>query len=376
MKIALIDSIVETETLRATQIDQVAITKEAKMGRQEDPLPSHGTLCAKILDAYVGEYDLVSLPIMQAEETGRMKSYGDVQDLKKALELCIDLKVDIVSLSCVSSLLSDTDVLYDVAKKLSEQAVILAALDNKRYFTIPTGYPFVLGVQADWRKKTASGNLFYRKDDPLGAELYASCDPVVLHALEVGMSNSFAVPVAAARINNLMNKTGMSARQIRQRIGELFPAYLPEPVSEALLYGKWRKRPYDITQIPLVAVLEEDGKADERCMRIIRYFYHRDRVQVTCLTDDRTEEDVRFRCLQREKDPEKAIGFMRRHYKTDLILLAGNTDRGAISEVSNMDVRIECRNQVALLWYDNEQEEVPLSGLPERLYQLLNGEEE
>ena len=376
MKIALIDSIVETAALRATQIDQVAIKKEAKKGRRENPLPSHGTLCAKILDAYVGAYDLVSLPIMQTEGTVRTKSHGDVQDLRKALELCMDLKVDVVSLSCVSSLLSDTDVLYDVAKKLSEQAVILAALDNKRYFTIPTGYPFVLGVQADWRKKTASGNLFYRKDDPLGAELYASCDPVVLHTLQVGMSNSFAVPVAAARINDLMNETGMSARQILQRIGKLIPAYLSDPVSEDLLYGEWRKRPYDITQIPLVAVSEEDGKADERCMKIIRYFYHRDRVQVTCLTDDQTEADVRFRSLQREKDPEKAIGFMRRHYKTDLILLAENTARGAISKVSNLDVRIECRNQVALLWYDDEQQEVPLSDLPEKLYQLLNGEEE
>ena len=97
---------------------------------------------------------------------------------------------------------------------------------------------------------------------------------------------------------------------------------------------------------------------------------------MTCLTDDQTEADVRFRSLQREKDPEKAIGFMRRHYKTDLILLAENTARGAISKVSNLDVRIECRNQVALLWYDDEQQEVPLSDLPEKLYQLLNGEEE
>ena len=60
MKIALIDSIVETAALRATQIDLVAIKKEAKKGRRENPLPSHGTLCAKILDAYVGEYPTFS----------------------------------------------------------------------------------------------------------------------------------------------------------------------------------------------------------------------------------------------------------------------------------------------------------------------------
>ena len=114
---------------------------------------SHGTICASVLDWFASDYELVSVQIMaQACDEEYGKPMGMIEHLRKGLLFCMTRGVDIVCMSAVSSVLSDSEYLCDAAKKLSEQSIIVAALDNRRFLTIPTGYPFVVGVQADKEK--------------------------------------------------------------------------------------------------------------------------------------------------------------------------------------------------------------------------------
>ena len=102
-----------------------------------------------MLDHCLENYELVSIQVLPDDSGRKGKTAGDIRDLEAALKLCTQLEVDVVNLSAVSSLLSDSKYLYDAAKRLSQKAVIVSALDNDRYVTVPASYPFVVGVQSD-----------------------------------------------------------------------------------------------------------------------------------------------------------------------------------------------------------------------------------
>lgn len=376
MKIALIDSLIDETKIHAKKytyfnLCSVEDLPSDQIGQNKE---THGTMCAMMLDACTDDYELVGIQTMPSYGEMFPKTFGSVNDLKNALELCATLNVDIVSMSSVSSALSDTEVLYDMTQRLAQRSLILAALDNRRYMTVPTGFPFVLGVQADWTGRRRPGKISYRKNDPLFAKIYANCDLKLLKEIYVGPSNSLAVPVAAAYMNNLMNSTKLQPSQIRERLEELLPQYYPEAESEKLLYGKSSRVGYDIAQIPTVRVVSLCDRSDEICAEIVDCFYHNYRAQVTCLTCSETERDIRFRSIKHEGSLDAAIAFMRYHYKTDLILVAENLEHVDKPKYHLYDVEVICTDNTALVRYEEHSNRIELGDLPETLYRLLDGE--
>ena len=109
---------------------------------------SHGTICARVLDYFTSGYALFQIQILEDGGKTAGKPMGDIRHLKKGLQLCLDLDVDIVCMSAVSSILSDSGILYETVRRLAQKSALVAALDNRRYVTVPTAYPFVTGVQA------------------------------------------------------------------------------------------------------------------------------------------------------------------------------------------------------------------------------------
>ena len=112
---------------------------------------THGTLCAAVLDHCTSGFELINIQILPTVQNRVNPPRGSAERLAEALQLCKDMQVDIVSLSAVTSQLSDSRYIYDAALALSKSAVIVSSLDNARHITIPASYPFVFGVQSDRR---------------------------------------------------------------------------------------------------------------------------------------------------------------------------------------------------------------------------------
>lgn len=135
-KIAILDTDISPKHLHCEKFHAYNVCGEED-GKQVSET-SHGTICAKVLDYFASSYELFGIQIMK--DSGKMtrKPMGDILHLEKGLRLCLELDVDIVCMSSVSSMLSDSHILYSAAKELAPKSILLAALDNKRYVTVPT----------------------------------------------------------------------------------------------------------------------------------------------------------------------------------------------------------------------------------------------
>ena len=202
-KIAILDTAISPKRLHCREFYAYNVCGEGAGPAREN---SHGTVCARVLDSFTSDYGLYQIQILEDGGKTTEKPMGDIRHLKKGLQLCLKLDVDIVCMSAVSSILSDSGILYETAFQLARKSTLVAALDNRRYVTVPAAYPFVTGVQSDMENRLAPGGLAYQPEDLFGAGLYANCGTGLLNELGCIPSNSFAVPAAAARMNTWKNE--------------------------------------------------------------------------------------------------------------------------------------------------------------------------
>lgn len=324
---------------------------------------SHGTACASVLDWFASGYELVSIQVMAQtcdEEHG--KPMGMIEHLRKGLLLCVTLGVDIVCMSAVSSVLSDSAYLYDAAKKLSEQSIIVAALDNRGFLTIPTGYPFVVGVQADREKALPPGELAYKEEDSFFANIYANCDIELLRRFRYSPSNSFAVPVAAARINDWINQ--------EKDVGESLQRLLPYPGSQDERYFWERSLRRDL---PLVVISGmEDSHTYGICRKIMDELFRNCHIQAAALCSMEGEYDIRCRKLSSVNDVVKELLFMEYHYKTDMIFIAiKEHERETVLQRVDVDVEILLLGEFGRLLYEGGEKRSSVFSLSGQLYDIL-----
>ena len=162
-KIAILDTGISPKYLHCKKFHAYNVC--GKEDGKEVSETSHGTICARVLDYFASDYELYSIQIMEESRKMTEKPMGDILHLEKGLRLCLALDVNIVCMSSVSSLLSDSNVIYSAAKELAAKSFLLAALDNRKYVTVPAAYPFVTGVQSDVKNCLNPGELAYQKKD-------------------------------------------------------------------------------------------------------------------------------------------------------------------------------------------------------------------
>jgi hypothetical protein len=270
------------------------------------------------------------------------------------------LKIDVVSLSAVSSILSDSKHIYDITRQLSLSAVVVSALDNKRFVSVPTGYPCVLGVRSDGAGALAPGGLAYSAEDPFGANIYANCDFAFLRERGCSPSNSFAVPVAAAYVNEMLNQ-GKSISDIESAVRNLGP--YPAQTEHTALYD-----PAATRGIPVIFLADYN-----LCRALMDKLYEKYDVQSTALSLIDGEFDIRIKRVTEIYAIQDDMRFMKRHYKTDLIFVIGKQD---ISEKirRSLDVDIELARydgERTAISYEDKREMEFNSTLPDRLHEIL-----
>lgn len=362
-RIAILDTAVSSKNLHCRKFYAYNIGG----GREEENLleTSHGTVCARVLDNFTVDYELFSIQIMENSTMIGGKPMGNIQNLKRGLQLCLELDVDIVCMSSVSSLLSDSNILYFVAKELARKSILVAALDNRRYFTVPTGYPFVVGVQLDRENTLNSGEIAYNEKDLFGAGLYANCNVELLKELGNEPSNSYAVPIVAARINTWKNQGKDIGTEIRNLKPYLACGMLEE-VSFKRKLGMCR-------EVPLAIIYASgDENLYEVCRVALDYLYDKYQVQASALCSMTIEDDVRFRKLESMKDLRDELLFMEYCYKTDLIFLIIKEQEGKEAMLrADADLEIVINGEKASILFENGHTEDLVDNLADMVYDIL-----
>lgn len=311
-RIAILDTKIHPGHLRCKKFYSYSVCGEPEKEQAQET--SHGTVCARVLDYFTSDYELYNIQILKNRRNTDEKPMGEILHLKKGMQLCLELDVDIVCMSAVSSFLSDSNVLYETAKELSQKSILLAALDNKRYMTVPASYPFVTGVQSDIKDCLAPGELAYNAIDLFGAGMYANCKIGLLFELSCVPSNSFAVPAAAARFNTWKNK----GSHIEMELENLrpYPAYgIDEEITFKREQGFYKELP--------LAVFYVTKEADVYavCQRAMDELYNKYFVQSSVLCNMKSGTDIRFRKLESIANLKQELLFMECCYKTDLLFL-------------------------------------------------------
>jgi hypothetical protein len=356
-RIAIIDTAIDPEYIGGRSIEHFNL---CGINNHSNYVISHGTLCAMVLDACASDYELVNIQIFR---DNKIKVFGEIALLAEALKLCRELKVDVVSLSAVSSVLSDSKYLYDITRELARNTVIVSALDNGRYVTVPTSYPHVLGVMSDVAGLLSPGEIAYHADDPFCANIYANCDFPFLRERHYGPSNSMAVPVVAAYVNDMLNR-GQSIPEIESLLRNLDP-YPMSKEQEAIYYPV---RPIE-KEIPVVFLADE---TTEKCGLLMNSMHEKYEVQSTALSLVEGPYDVRIKTVKDLRTIKEDLHFMEHHYKTDMIFIIGRENLlDEIQKKINIDVKLICRDGRTWINYDNGHGTELNSEVSDRLYEIL-----
>lgn len=320
-KIAILDSWVDPKRISPRAYEYIDLCRE----NNTPPAAkiTHGTMCAMVLDHCATGYELVNIQIMPNYDGESIKTFGSVDALAEALDLCAALDVDIISMSAVTSLLSDSKKLYDKIKALSERAVIVAALDNAWYVTVPASYPFAVGVLNDSLKQLDSGQIAYHPDPVFGTDAVANCDFDFLRELGHSPSNSFAVPVVTAYINKLLNSERLNASEVFARLKAL-----PNYAGGAALYQsaveikKLINRAKPKPPAPYIYVQAPDNRF---CMELMDWLYDNEEAQCCALVANAGCYDVRCRVYDPALSMSQQLWRMEWFYKTDAVFVCDAT---------------------------------------------------
>ena len=323
---------------------------------------SHGTMVALVLDHCLEDYELVSIQVLPDDSGRKGKTAGDIRDLEAALKLCTQLEVDVVNLSAVSSLLSDSKYLYDAAKRLSQKTVIVSALDNDRYVTVPASYPFVVGVQSDREQYLLPGELAYQEGERLGAQVYANCMFDFVRQAHYIPSNSLAAPVAAAYIGRQMDH-GMSIEQMKQQL---------KPYKK-VWNRKNELRSNRNEEVPIILVF---AKHEYEAARIAREAADRlfecHKVQATGISSVEMDYDIRFRRIGTMNDIEEELLFMNCHYKTDLIFVVAKKEEiDMVRDKAVFDIEIELKEHGFVAIYEDQCRKTDIEDMADTIYHIL-----
>ncbi len=362
-KIAILDTGISPRYLHCKKFHAYNVCGE-EYGKDTSET-SHGTICARVLDYFASNYELYSIQIMEESRKMTEKPMGDILHLEKGLRLCLALDADIVCMSSVSSLLSDSKVIYSAAKELAKKSFLLAALDNKKYVTIPAAYPFVAGVQSDVKSRLNPGELAYQEKDLFFAGLYANCDIGLLEEWGCSPSNSFAVPAAAAKMNEWLNQRKPIKTEIKNL--KLYPAYT---MKEEIFF----KREMNLyKELPLaVFYASENENVYESCQKTMDKLYVKYQVQSAALCSKENGEDVRFRKREDARGLKQELLFMECCYKADLIfLIIEKRERHQVMEQINADLEIILNGNTICIMYESVCEEGKAENMADMICNIL-----
>jgi hypothetical protein len=143
VKIALIDDEIALEMLNSPEkID--CFYKKTREREKSEVHVTHGTLCAGIIEEYAVDYHLFAFGLYFKN------GQSSIIDFITALDMCLKMEVDIISLSVGTVKLSDSIILQPIISKVLEKNIIIVASNsNGCWRTLPAYFNGVVSVITD-----------------------------------------------------------------------------------------------------------------------------------------------------------------------------------------------------------------------------------
>ena len=166
-------------------------------------LGSHGTTCAAIILKYAPDAEIGSIRILNKTD-----NRGSIDNLEKAIEWCIENRVDIVHMSIGSSEIGDRQRLQSVINHgISKGIIFVAALSNKSSWSYPACFTGVISVK---HNPSLEGNNYIQSSDE-GVD-FEACSTHEIELQEGFLTtnqwgNSYAAPVITSIVHIIYKET-------------------------------------------------------------------------------------------------------------------------------------------------------------------------
>ncbi|RDU22488.1 S8 family serine peptidase [Anaerosacchariphilus polymeriproducens] len=287
-KIAIIDDAIKEDFLTNKIVkERIVIYDDKPDGKEIQTINhyTHATICAIVLEYCTENYELISVQIMKDCNTP-----ANIDSLVRALEVCLDLKVDIISMSVGTVRLSESLKLNRIIQELANRKVIMvAAGSNQQLITLPASYPEVIGVQSDINSFLKPLEIAVHSKWWLGLQVTANCDLDFFKKFFIdSTSNSFAVPVVVSYINSYINKNkNPSIETVLKYLDKISSKEVVIELDKKVLESSKIK-------IPHVCMVIQEFKDFELGKEIINYLYNNYNIECVGFTKNRSMEDIRF----------------------------------------------------------------------------------
>ena len=290
---------------------------------------SHGTICASIIKKYVPNAVIGSIKILDGET-----QTGFVEQLRNALDWCIENAITIVNISLGSIRSIDYQELKDYSDKTCDYGLIMiAALNNKGFVSYPASLPNVIGVKTD---DLLQNDEYYMSRPCIE---YADVIASSRHQLDfkTPVSNSFAAPLIAAKVWDIIEKyNSTDISKIKYYLNKYSfrenKAYNPKNYTTNDFYTCCIK-PYLFPQIrskepgiPSVAIMCSQNYVNQILFSLCKLFCEEEYNSVlisTCITE--LPENVYY--IPTEKLNDTVISFIESKHYSDIIILGISTEK-------------------------------------------------
>lgn len=180
---------------------------------------THGGLC--FLE-YIKNLKQREIEIYSINVIGRKERRGDIHKLITALEWCIKNDIKLINMSIGTTRFWDYDLLKPFFKQLdAQQKIVIAAHSNQYIFSYPAISRYAIGVRFDDRKILLP-NTYYLIDDIItNSEVIMSKMDIKDLGKYVNLEeecNSFAAPLLAAKITQLLLEKNGNREEILERL--------------------------------------------------------------------------------------------------------------------------------------------------------------
>lgn len=207
INIAIIDDGVNEKFYDIGNLEyNIEITPELKIierCKYDRRLPSHATTCAAIIRKYSPQACLSSVKILNDERRGVR------QQLIKALEWCVEMRIKIVNLSLGTTHYKDSgEIRESVNWAVARGIVIVAACSNRRVITYPAYFSNVIGVKCDLENELKEGQYKFNYYPNDGIDITASGKTLLCRytgeEVFTEECNSYATPVITSKVYEII----------------------------------------------------------------------------------------------------------------------------------------------------------------------------
>ncbi len=164
---------------------------------------SHGSVCAGIIKKYAPNCEIGSIKVMDQEQCN-----GTSRQLLLALEWCLRENIRVINMSLGSVDFRDFEEIQTlVARLLMNNCIIISAMHNSNYYSIPACLSGVIGVVSEpsFHNDQYTINSNYLEQ----ADIFASSQHNLLYDYNgwftpIPKANSYAAPMVTARVTHLL----------------------------------------------------------------------------------------------------------------------------------------------------------------------------